>query len=115
MFGGGLPQVWPGAAVALHFADDFLDDYRAAWQQAEDLFQRLDAHPGFQVEYIPNGTHIVKLHVDTADLDAFREQLSQHHIHLPSTSHGQSFTLKINPSLNRTSGPDMAQTFIAAL
>lgn len=115
MFGGGLPQVWPCAAVALHFADDFLDDYRAAWQHAEDLFQRLDAHPGFHVEYIPNGTHIVKLHVDTADLDAFRDQLSQHHIHLPSAPRGQSFTLKINPSLNRSSGPDMAQAFIAAL
>ncbi|ETX07165.1 MAG: hypothetical protein ETSY2_12770, partial [Candidatus Entotheonella gemina] len=51
MFGSGMPQVWPCAAVALHFANDFLDDYRAAWQRAEELFQRLDAHPAFQGEH----------------------------------------------------------------
>lgn len=114
MFGGGMPQVWPCAAVALHFADSFLDDYHTAWQRAEALFQHLDAHPAFQVEYIPNGTHIVKLHVDTPDLDAFRHKLYERHIHL--TSSGQpTLTLKINPSLNRASAPDLAQAFIAAL
>jgi threonine aldolase len=116
MFGGGMPQVWPCAAVALHFADSFLDDYRAAWQRAEDLFQRLEAHPGFQVEYIPNGTHIVKLHVATTDLEAFRDKLYQHHIHLPPALPGQGvLALKINPSLNCASGQDIAQAFIAAL
>ncbi len=116
MFGGGMPQVWPCAVVALHFANGFLDDYRAAWQRAEDLFQRLDTYPAFQVEYIPSGTHIVKLHVDTADRHAFRDKLYQRHIHLPSSPRGENvFTLKITPSLNRISGPDLAQAFIAAL
>ncbi|ETX02166.1 MAG: hypothetical protein ETSY1_04555 [Candidatus Entotheonella factor] len=116
MFGGGMPQVWPCAAVALHFANGFLDDYRAAWQRAEALFQRLDAHPAFQVEYLPNGTHIVNLHVDTADLNAFRDKLYQRQIHLLPAPRGQQMlTLKINPSLNRASGRDIAQAFIAAL
>ncbi len=116
MFGGGMPQVWPCAAVALHFADGFLDDYRTAWQQAQDLFQRLHAHPAFQVEYIPNGTHIVRLHVDTPDLESFRGKLYHHLIHLPSAPPGQRMlTLKINPSLNRASGQDIAAAFIAAL
>jgi len=116
MFGGGMPQVWPCAAVALHFADGFMDDYRAAWQRAEDLFQRLATHPGFQVEFIPNGSHIVKLHVDTSDLDAFQVRLYRRHIHLPPVAPGQRLlTLKINPSLNYLAPQDMAQAFIAAL
>ncbi len=116
MFGGGMPQVWPCAAVALHFADSFLDDYRTAWQHAKTLFHHLNAHPAFRVEYIPNGTHIVKLHVDTADLDAFRGKLYQRQIHLPAASPGQHIVaLKINPSLNHASAVDMAQAFIAAL
>ena len=116
MFGGGMSQVWPCAAVALHFADGFLDDYRAAWQRAEEVFQRLDAHRGFQVEYIPNGTHIVKLHVDTTDLYAFRDKLEQRQIHLPPAIPDQRvWILKINPSLNRASSQDIAQAFIGAL
>ncbi len=116
MFGSGMPQVWPCAAVALNFANGFLDDYRAAWQQAEIMFQHLDAHPAFRVEYIPNGTHVVRLHIDTTDLKAFRDKLYQRHIHLPSAAPGQHVVaLKINPSLNRASGQALAQALIAAL
>lgn len=116
MFGSGMPQVWPCAAVALHFADSFLEDYQAAWQQAEIMFQHLDAHPAFRVEYIPNGTHIVRLHIDTADLNAFRAKLYQRHIHLPPAPSGQHvLALKINPSLNRASGQAAAQALIEAL
>jgi threonine aldolase len=116
MFGGGMPQVWPCAAVALHFVDGFLEDYRAAWQRAERIWQHLDTHPAFRVEYIPNGTHVVKLHVDTTELKSFHARLHQHHIHLPPVPPGQNvLTLKINPSLNRASEQDIAQAFMAAL
>ena len=115
MFGGGMPQVWPCAAVALHFADSFLDDYRAAWGRAQKVLQQLDAHPRFRVEYIPNGTHIVKLHVDAADLGAFRDKLAQRQIYLSAPSGEGVLALKINPSLNRVSAEEVAQAFIAAL
>lgn len=116
MFGGGMPQVWPCAAVALHYADSFLDEYQAAWQQAKIMFQHLDAHPAFRVEYIPNGTHVVRLHIDTADLAAFRAKLYQRHIHLPAPLPGQNtLALKINPSLNRASGQAVAKALITAL
>lgn len=116
MFGAGLPSAWPFVAVALHFVDGFLDAYTAAWQQAETLFQRLGEHAAFQVEPIPNGTHIVKLHVAGTNLEQFREQLRQWNIHLPP-AHASlgGFSLKINPSLNRSSGQDIAQAFLAAV
>ncbi len=115
MFGGSLPQAWPYAAVALQFVDSFMEDYRQAWRQAEILVERLDAHPAFQVEWIPDGTHIVRLHVSDTNGEAFRNKLSQHRIELPAAVPGQtSFALKINPSLNRSSGIEVADAMMAA-
>ena len=42
MFGGGLPASWVFAAVALHYADGFLDEYKRAWSNAEKLFSELE-------------------------------------------------------------------------
>ena len=114
MFGGSLSQAWPCAAVALQFVDTFIEDYRAAWHQAEILLKTLDAHPQFRSESISNGTHIVRLHVRDTHLEAFRKQLQQHHIDLPAVVSGQPyFALKVNPSLNRSSGQAVAETMIA--
>ena len=115
MFGSGLPGAWPYAAVALEFVDDFLDQYKAAWRQAEGLFQTLADHPAFRVEPIPNGTHIVPMHVSGTDPERFRNRLSRRNIHLPQARWQGSFWLKINPSLNRMSAADVARAFVEAL
>jgi threonine aldolase len=116
MFGAGLPWVWPYAAVALQFVDDFIEEYTTALQTAETLFQLLENQRSFRIEKIPNGTHIVKLHVSGIELDQFRTELQQRNIHLP---HAQpswgGFALKLNPSLNRTSAQELADTFLAAV
>jgi threonine aldolase len=115
MFGGSLPQAWPQAAVALHFADTFLPAYRSAWPIAEALFLALDADEGFRVERIPNGTHIVRLHVPGKNLDHFRGLLHAHQVHLPPVDEdGESFRLKVNPSANHTSAENLVQAFRAA-
>ena len=115
MFGGSLAQAWPNAAVALQYVDGFLEAYGAAWREAETLFQRLDGHHPFRVEHIPNGTHIVRLHVADTNLDAFSKRLRQRHIHLPPVIPGQQcFALKINPSMNRSCGQALAEAFVAA-
>ena len=115
MFGSGLPGAWPYAAVALEFVDGFLEAYKAAWHQAESLFRALDDHPAFQVAPIPNGTHIVPVHVSGTDPERFRNRLGQRNIHLPQARWQGGFWLKINPSLNRMSAPDVARAFVAAL
>ena len=115
MFGSGLPGAWPYAAVALEFVDDFLEQYEAAWRQAESLFQVLADHPAFRVEPIPNGTHIVPVHVSGTDPERFRNRLGQRNIHLPQARWQGGFWLKINPSLNRMSAQDVARAFVAAL
>lgn len=54
MFGGGMNQVWPNAAVALHFLDGFEERFSRSVKASEDLYSRL----GGRVERIPNGTNI---------------------------------------------------------
>ena len=115
MFGSGLPGAWPYAAVALEFVDDFLDQYQAAWRQAESLFQILDDHPAFRVAPIPNGTHIVPVHVSGTEPERFRDRLRRRNIHLPQARRQGGFWLKINPSLNRMSAQDVARAFVTAL
>ncbi|MEE8301654.1 MAG: beta-eliminating lyase-related protein [Candidatus Tectomicrobia bacterium] len=116
MFGGSLAQAWPNAAVALQFVDDFIEAYRSAWREAETLFQLLDDHHAFRVEHIPDGTHIVRLHIANTNLKQFRDRLMQHHIHLPPVTSGQGwFSLKINPSLNRSCGRALAEAFMGCI
>ena len=116
MFGGSLAQAWPQAAVALHYADGFLADYRAAWSAAETLLQILEEDATFRVERIPLGTHIVRLHVAVANLQQFGERLRQRHIFLtPPGPDEQWFTLKINPSILRVPAAELAAAFRAAI
>ena len=115
MFGSSLPGAWPYAAVALEFVDDFLEQYTAAWRKAESLFRTLADHPAFRVEPIPDGTHIVPVHVSGSDPERFRDRLARRNIHLPQARRPGGFWLKINPSLNRTSAQDVARAFVAAL
>ncbi len=116
MFGGSLPQAWPQAAVALHYADTFLPEYRSAWKIADELFQALDGDEGFSVERIPEGTHIVRLHVTGRDSEQFRNVLQDHHIRLPPAEEKEktSFMLRVNPSVNYSTAKSMAEAFRAA-
>ena len=55
MFGGGLQQVWPDAAVALHYLNGFPDRYARAVAAADALFVALGQHPRCQVARRPAG------------------------------------------------------------
>ena len=81
MFGGGLQQVWPDAAVALHYLDGFPDRYARAVAAADALFVALGQHPRCQVARRPAGTNVVRLHVKGADAAALPETtaLPRHH------------------------------------
>ena len=115
MFGGSLAQAWPQAAVALHYADDFIADYRAAWSAFELLFQHLEQDAAFRVERIPQGTHIVRLHV-AANLSEFAKKLRKCRILLATPAPGEDwFTLKVNPSILRMPAADLVAAFRAAV
>jgi threonine aldolase len=56
MFGGSLPQAWPVAAVALHYADRYENDYAQSWRAADRLIALLKPERRFEVRMVPNGT-----------------------------------------------------------
>jgi threonine aldolase len=116
MFGGGMPQVWPFAAVALHYAHTFLDDYTNAVEKAERFFKLLGANDAFRIEKLSNGTNIFKLHVKGVDLQKFRQKLRQNNIYIPPPVGKEGdFFMKTNVTLNRISPEELAKAFVAAL
>ncbi|WP_259015995.1 threonine aldolase family protein [Emticicia fluvialis] len=114
MFGGGLHQVWPFAAVALHYLDGFADRYAKAVNIAEDLIKNLDAHGAFKIERITNGTNIFKLTVKGIASKTFAENLKKNGITArPNESNG--FNLLVNESLLSSNASTLAQAFINSL
>ncbi len=63
MFGNGLSQVWPFAAVALHFFEGFPERYAKAVAISEHVITSLQADSRFEVTRVPNGTNIFYLQV----------------------------------------------------
>jgi threonine aldolase len=114
MFGGGLPAAWVFAAVALHYADGFMNEYKLAWSNSEKLFKELGKDKRVKFGTIANGSHFVNLQVSNANPDKFREGLAKRNIEITkSGDHG--FMLKVNPSINRVSVQELTGMFLEAL
>jgi threonine aldolase len=114
MFGGGLPQVWPFAIVALHYLAGFGERYGRAVQVSHDLMAGLRRHGGFTIEPIPMGTHLFRLKVHTSDATAFQKRLVASGV-LVSPPQGDTFLIGVNETLNRTSGAELIEKFTRAL
>lgn len=114
MFGGGIPAAWPFVAVALHFADSFIDEYKTALQNAEKFFTLIQKEDSFKITEYENGSHIVGLNIKNVNLKRFSESLTKRNIQLPASDE-KGFLLKINPSLNRETPQNLAQYFIESL
>ncbi len=116
MFGGGMPQVWPFAAVALHYLDSFLNDYSESVKQADVLFGLLEKTPAFKIEKIPNGTNVIKLHINVEDREKFRENLKTRNIIIPSPDKTfKGFKMKINTTLLRSTPEKIAGAFFESV
>jgi threonine aldolase len=74
MFGNGLSQVWPFAAVALHFFDGFPERYSQAVATSETVITALSADSRFEVTRVPNGTNVFSLRAKGVDASAFQRR-----------------------------------------
>src|SRR5437588_705354 len=63
MFGGGLPHVWPYAAVALHSLEGFPERFAAAVSASETLIDALRDHRRVTVIRPANATNVTLLQV----------------------------------------------------
>ena len=114
MFGGGLPHVWPYAAVALHYLDGFEDRFRAAVGNAEKAIAILRDDASFVIERVPNGTNIFRMRIPNVNPPVYQARLDAAGIltQLPSTLW---FTIQVNETWNNAPGAEIAARFRRAL
>jgi threonine aldolase len=114
MFGGGLNQAWPFAAVALHYLPGFEERFMRAVRVSEDLIRTLGRHEAFAVERITPGSNIFRLRLHAGDAAAFQKRLAGRGVMLP-TPQRDTFVLGVNETWNRTSVPELSDIFIRGI
>ncbi|HAK56922.1 MAG TPA: amino acid lyase [Acidobacteria bacterium] len=116
MFGGGLAQVWPYAAVAMHYFRGFPERYAKAVAVSNEWRQLVDEHEAFTVESIPSGTNLFLLKVRHPDLNGVRDRLARQNVRLPGPlGDGSGFRLGVNESWGRTTAAELADRFVRAI
>lgn len=107
MFGGGLNQVWPFAAVALHYFDGFEDRQREAVKISEAVIAALDSDTRFEVSRVPNGTNIFHLRVKTGNPEGFRKNAADAGMRFGAASKDRRFTVQVNETWGRASAGEI--------
>jgi threonine aldolase len=116
MFGGGLPQSWPLAAMALHFLDGFEDRFAEGVSAGRELKPALNEIPGFRIEEIPYGSNVFMLRLDGVDPPRLREALASKGIELPAPNPNfRGFSLAVNETLARKPTGEIVEAFRASV
>ncbi len=95
MFGGGLPQAWPFAAVSMHYLDGFEERYRTAVDTSENVLAALSKDSNFTIERIPNGTNVFRMKLNGVNAPVYHSRMFAAGISA-ATPTGDSLTLQSN-------------------
>lgn len=114
MFGGGLSNVWPFAAVALHYLNGFGERYARAVSISEDLIRTLAKRDGVAVERIPSGTNLFRVRISAGDPSTLRQRLAAKGVLISEAQRG-TFLVGVNETLNRTTAAELSDTFARAI
>lgn len=116
MFGGGLHQAWPYAAVANYYLDGFTERFAKAVAISEELIKKLSADNRFEIHRIPSGTNIFRLRVKGIDAKSFSENLkSSNIIARTGGPTPNDLVLQVNESLLRSTATELESIFIKSL
>ncbi|MCC6362342.1 MAG: amino acid lyase [Bryobacterales bacterium] len=110
MFGGGLNEVWPFAAVALHHFDGFSARYRKAVETSEAVIASLAKDQNFEVERIANGTNIFRMRVRGVNALVYQQRLLLAGITVRDPAN-EWFSLQVNETWNRADAGEIAARF----
>ena len=116
MFGGGLPHVWPEAAIALHYMTGFEARFQKAVTTSEAFLTQLAGNSGLEVRRVSPGSNIAFVRIPAKDPAAYQKKLQQNGITIgkPAVSKipGQiELTLTTNETVGRRSPDDLARAF----
>ena len=115
MFGGGLQQVWPFAAVALHYIDGFEQRFRAAIDTAEQAISLLAGEGHFTFERVPNGTNLFRMRVSDVNAPVYQGRLEEAGISAHSPVGSEWFTMQVNETWARVPASEIARRLHKAL
>ena len=119
MFGGGLRQAWPYAAVALHYLDGFAERFVRAAAAAGALFRALGEQPGVRVLRSAASTNVTRLRICGAAAASLPERLNARGISirppLLAASAGAEFELVTNETILRRRTEQITADFLAAI
>ena len=115
MYGGGLYQAWPYAAVALHYLQGFEERFARAVAISEDWIRRMAGIDGISIERIPSGTNLFRLRLTRGNTAAFQQQLLARGIALGDVSNNGAFTIGVNETLLRTTPAELTEAFTRAI
>lgn len=114
MFGGGLAQVWPFAAVALHYVDGFAARFQNAMETSEQVIATLSKDSNFAFERVPNGTNIFRMRVFNVNAPVYQMRLDPVNISARPPS-GDWFTLQVNETWARVPAAEIVSRLRRAL
>lgn len=115
MFGGGLNQAWPFAAVALHYATGFEERFRQAFETSETVLKTLSADSNFGITRIERGSNIFMLRVRGVNTGIFQQRLDDAGILARAPESGDWFQFHVNETWNRRSPKEILEIFRKAL
>jgi threonine aldolase len=105
MFGGGLRQAWPFAAVALYYLDGFAKRFAEAAALAEELFRALAEHPKVEIFRTPASTNVTRLRIRGTAGVTLPERLANRGISIRPpfsvSANGAEFELIVNETIRR--------------
>jgi threonine aldolase len=114
MFGGGLPHVWPYAAIAMHYAEGFEGRFRKGVETSEAVIQALSRNSNFAIERIPNGTNIFRLRVFGVNAPVYQMRLTDAGVSAANPA-GDWFAMQVNETWGRAPAAEIIRRFVAAL
>ncbi len=116
MFGGGLHQAWPYAAVANYYLDGFAERFAKAVAISEELIKKLSANSRFEIQRIASGTNIFRLTVKGMEAKTFAENLKNNRIIARAGGPTPNdLILQVNESLIRSTAAELESIFIKIL
>jgi threonine aldolase len=115
MFGGGLQQVWPFAAIALHYLEGFEQRFKTAVDHAERVIATLSSDSNFELARIPGGTNIFRMRIIyNVNAPVYLDRLEAGGIGARAPS-GDWFTFQVNETWARVPADEIVARFRKAL